>query len=37
MSFLMKDKEFLEKYNEMWEKIRYIIKKKFKGELIYNK
>ena len=28
--FLMKDKNFLEKYNEIWEKVRNIIKKKFK-------
>ena len=27
MSFLMKDKEFLEKYNEIWEKMSNIIKK----------
>ena len=28
--FLMKDKTFLEEYNEIWEKVRNIIKKKFK-------
>ena len=36
MSFLMKDDEFLEKYNEIWETIINIIKK-LNSELIYNK
>ena len=35
MSFLMKDKEFLEKYNEIWEKFGNM--KKINSELIYNK
>ena len=28
MSFLIKDDEILEKYNEIWEKVKNIIKKK---------
>ena len=36
MSFFMKDAEFLEKYNEIWEKVRNIIKKT-NSELVYNK
>ena len=35
MSFLMKDKEFSEKYNEIWEKFTNTIKK-INSELIYN-
>ena len=35
--FLMKDKEYLEKYNEIWEKVSNIIKNKFNSELVYNK
>ena len=27
MSFLIKDDELLEKYNEIWEKVKNIIKK----------
>ena len=34
--FFMKDAEFLEKYNEIWEKVRNIIKKT-NSELVYNK
>ena len=37
MSFSMKDKEFLEKYNEILEKVSNIIKIKFNSELISNK
>ena len=33
----MKDKEFLEKYNEIFEKFSNIIKKILFSELIYNK
>ena len=32
----MKDKEFLEKYNEIWKKVSNTIKK-INGELIYDK
>ena len=28
ISFLIKDDEFLEKYNEIWEKVQNILKKK---------
>ena len=31
MSFLITDNELLEKYNEIWEKGRNIIKKEFDG------
>ena len=34
---LMKDKEFLEKYNEIWDKVTDITIKKIYNELIYNK
>ena len=37
MTFLMKVKEFLQKYNKIWEKVSNIIKKKFNSKLIYNK
>ena len=37
MSFLINNDELLEKYNKIWEKIRYSIKKKFKSELVFNK
>ena len=33
----MKDKEFLEKYNEIWGKVTDITIKKINNELIYNK
>ena len=36
MSFLIKDDELLEKYNEIWEKVKNIIKKKIDTELLYN-
>ena len=36
MSFLMKDDELLKKYNEIWEKVKNIIKKEFDIESIYN-
>ena len=32
MSFLIKDNELLEKYNEMWEKVSDYIKKGFNSE-----
>ena len=34
---LMKDKEFLEQYNEIWDKVTDITIKKIYNELIYNK
>ena len=36
MSFLLKDDELLEKYNEIWEKVKNIIKKEFDSESVYN-
>ena len=36
MSFLMKDDELLEKYNEIWEKVSNSIKKEFYIEPVYN-
>ena len=35
--FLIKDDELLEKYNEIWEKVRNNIKKEFGSEPVYNK
>ena len=35
MSFLIKD-ELLEKYNEIWEEVKNIIKKEFDSEPVYN-
>ena len=32
--FLIKDKSFFDKYNEIWEKVSNIIKKKKKEKLI---
>ena len=37
ISFLTKDVELLEKYNEIWEKIKNSIKKEFYSEPVYNK
>ena len=36
MSFLIKDDELLEKYNEIWEKVKSSIKKEFDSEPVYN-
>ena len=36
ISFLIKDDELLEKYNEIWEKVKSSIKKKFYSEPVYN-
>ena len=36
MSYLTKDDESLEKYNEMWEKVKNSIKKEFDSEPVYN-
>ena len=36
MSFLIKDDEFLEKCNEIWEKFRNSITKEFESELACN-
>ena len=37
MSFLIKGDELIEKYNEVWEKVRNIIKKEADSEPVYNK
>ena len=36
MSFLIKDNEWLEKYNEIWEKVRNSVNKEFGIELVCN-
>ena len=33
---MIKDDELLKKYNEIWEKVKYSIKKEFDSESIYN-
>lgn len=35
--FLIKDDEFLNKYNEMWDKVSNSIKIRFDSEPVYNK
>ena len=37
MSFLIKNDELLERYNEIFENVSNSIKKKFHGEPVYNK
>ena len=34
--FLVNDEEILEKYNEIWDKIKSLFKKKIDSELVYN-
>ena len=36
MSFLIKDDELIERYNEILEKVEKSIKKEFASELVYN-
>ena len=36
ISFLIKDEEWLKKYNEIWEKVKNFIKKEFDSEPVYN-
>ena len=36
VSFLIKEEKLLEKYNEIWEKIKISIKKEFDSEPVYN-
>ena len=36
VSFLIKHKELLENYNEIWDKIRNSMEKGFHSELLYN-
>ena len=33
---MIKDDELLEKYNEIWEKVKNFIKKEFDSEPVYN-
>ena len=35
ISFLIKDDELLEKYNEIWEKVKNSLKKEFNSEPVY--
>ena len=37
ISFLIKDKNLLEKYNEIWKNVSSIIKKEFDNKPVYNK
>ena len=37
ISFLIKDKKLLEKYNEIWKNVSSIIKKEFDNKPVYNK
>ena len=36
ISILIKDDELLEKYNEIWEKVKNSLKKEFDSEPVYN-
>ena len=36
ISFLIKDDELFEKYNEIWGKVKNSLKKEFDGEQVYN-
>ena len=36
MSFLIKDEQLLEKYNEIWQKVKNSIKKEFYSEPVYD-
>ena len=36
-SFLMKDDELLEKYNEIWEKVKETLEIEFHSKPVYNK
>ena len=37
ISFLIKDDQWLERYNENWEKVKNSLKKEFNSEPVYNK
>ena len=37
MSFLIKDDELLEKYNEIWEKVKDSLKGEFDNKPVFNK
>ena len=36
MNFLVHDKELLQKYNEIWDKVKNLFKKEFNSEPVYN-
>ena len=36
MNHLVNDKEILEKYNEIWDKIKHLFGKKFYSEPVHN-
>ena len=36
ISFFIRDDEFFEKYNEVWEKVKNSLKKEFDSEPVYN-
>ena len=36
MNFLVNDEEILEKYNEIWDKIKNLFKEKFDSKPVYN-
>ena len=36
INFLVSDKKILEKYSEIWNKIKRLIKKEFNSEPVYN-
>ena len=36
MSFFIKDDKLLEKYNEIWQKVKNITKKEFESKPVYN-
>ena len=36
MSFLIKNKKLLEKYNEIWKKVSNIIERNFESRPVYN-
>ena len=36
MNLLVHDKEILEKYVEIWNKIKILVKKEFNSETVYN-
>ena len=36
MSLLIKDKNFLKKYNEIWKNVRNIIKREFDNKPVHN-
>lgn len=37
MDIVINDKKFLEKYNEIWDKVSNSVNKRFNSEWVYNK